>query len=94
MDDRHHGRGEWVPLAYNVKKAVSILYIEAGRLDPLLAEEVLQMGFVDFVYLNRAYIADPELPKKRLEGRFEDIRPYTGCLPSLDNNEKDNPIFC
>lgn len=94
MDDRRHGRGGWVPLAHNVKKAVSIPVIAAGRLDSLLAEEVLEKGFADFVYLNRSLMADPELPKKLLEGRFDDIRPCTGCLTCFDNNEKGNPPLC
>lgn len=94
MDERRYGRGGWVPLAHNVKKGVSIPVIVAGRLDPLLAEEVLEKGFADFVYLNRALMADPELPKKLLEGRFEDVRPCTGCLTCFDNNERGNPPLC
>lgn len=53
----------------------------AGRItDPVLAETILQKDQADYVGMTRALIADPELPKKALEGRIEDIRPCIGTL--------------
>lgn len=94
MEDRFYGRAGWVPLAANIKKGISIPVIAAGRLDPEFGEKVLRQGAADFIYLNRALMADPELPKKLMEGRAEDVRPCLGCLACFDNNEKGNPALC
>ncbi len=53
----------------------------AGRItDPVLAETILRKDQADYVGMTRALIADPELAKKALEGRIEDIRPCIGTL--------------
>jgi mycofactocin system FadH/OYE family oxidoreductase 2 len=46
---------------------------------PIQAEKILQEGQADFVGMNRAIIADPELPKKTMEGRLDDIRLCMGA---------------
>lgn len=46
---------------------------------PQQAEQILQEGQVDFVGMNRALIADHELPKKAQEGRMDDIRLCMGA---------------
>ncbi len=94
VDDSRHGAGGWVPLAFAVKKVVSIPVIAIGRLDPELGEEILRHGKADFVSFNRRLMADPELPNKLAEGRPEDIRPCTGCTTCFDNNEHGNPPLC
>jgi len=54
--------------------------LACGRiLHPAQAEEVLEEGHADFVGMNRAIIADPELPKKAKEGRLDDIRLCMGA---------------
>lgn len=82
--------------AAEVKKVVKIPVITVGRInDPLLAEEVLRSGKADLVAMGRASLADPDLPNKYAEGRYEDIRPcigcQQGCLEILFRNE---PIRC
>ncbi len=87
----------WIAdLAAEVKKVVSIPVTTVGRInDPMLAESILASGKADLVAMGRASLADPELPKKYFEGRYEDIRPcigcQQGCLEVLFNNE---PIRC
>jgi 2,4-dienoyl-CoA reductase-like NADH-dependent reductase (Old Yellow Enzyme family)/thioredoxin reductase len=74
-------RGCLVPLAEEIKKRVDVPVIAVGRInDPLLAEQILAEGKADLVALGRALIADPWLPKKAREGRFEDIRMCTACF--------------
>lgn len=74
-------QGCYVHLAEAVKKTVSIPVITVGRItDPLLAEKILEEGKADLVAMGRALIADPELPKKVAEQRFDDIRRCIGCL--------------
>ncbi|MBU1053176.1 MAG: FAD-dependent oxidoreductase [Proteobacteria bacterium] len=67
-----------------IKEALNDLpVIAVGRItDPLYAEKVLANGQADLVGMTRATIADPELPNKAREGRFEDIRP---CLGDNEN---------
>jgi 2,4-dienoyl-CoA reductase-like NADH-dependent reductase (Old Yellow Enzyme family)/NADH dehydrogenase FAD-containing subunit len=73
-------RGFAVDLAKEIKNAVNIPVIIAGRInDPYLAEEILQTGKSDFIGFGRALIADPDLPKKIIEGRPEDIRKCIAC---------------
>lgn len=43
------------------------------------AEELIADGTADFVCLVRPLIADPDLPNKAREGRFDEIRPCISC---------------
>ena len=74
--------GYGVYMSAAVKKAVKNTKVGiVGRItDPLLAEQILQKGQSDYIGMTRALIADPELPKKAFEGRFEEIRPCIGTL--------------
>ncbi len=73
--------GVYVDLAEEIKQVVSIPVIGVGRVnDPFLAEAVLESGKCDLVGMLRASMADPELPNKAKEGRFEDIKTCVGCL--------------
>jgi len=74
-------RGCLVHLAEGIKKAVRIPVGTVGRIvDPKMAEEILQQGKADLVAMARALLADPEFPRKALEGKSEDIRPCIACL--------------
>ena len=70
--------------------------IVVGRInDPRLAEHILDRGQADLVAMGRALLADPELPKKASEGRFEDIAPCTGCgVGCLRNLVTGGPLTC
>lgn len=73
-------QGAWAPLAEEIKKVVNIPVGAGTRIgDPVVAEQVLQEGKADYVYMARAIIADPELPNKAKEGRLDEIRPCIGC---------------
>jgi len=94
LDWSNKGKGALVPLAEAVKKVVSVPVFCAGRLDPVMGEELLSQGKLDFVGMTRRLLADPELPHKVAEGRLEDIRPCTGCLHCMDVRNKNKPIEC
>lgn len=69
-----------VPAAMAVKQIVDVPVMVVGRInDPLLAEDILDKGQADMVVMGRALLADPGLPNKAAEGRFEDIAPCTSC---------------
>lgn len=64
-----------------LKEIVNIPVMAVNRInDPLIAEELLQDGFCDFVGMGRGSLADPHLPNKAKEGRLCDIRQCIGCL--------------
>ena len=68
------------PMAANVKAAVSLPVLVAGRINqPQEAEKVLACGQADMVGMVRAHICDPQFTKKTKEGRTEDIRACIGC---------------
>ena len=63
-----------------IKKEVKIPIIVSGSITlPQYAEEILEAGKADFVSLGRPLWADPDWPKKAMEGRTEDIRPCIRC---------------
>lgn len=94
MDWSRNGKGATVPLAEAVKKLVSIPVFCSCRLDPVLGEEFLQRGRLDFVSMVRRLLADPELPNKVIAGKLEDIVPCTGCLYCMDVRNRNKPLEC
>jgi 2,4-dienoyl-CoA reductase-like NADH-dependent reductase (Old Yellow Enzyme family)/thioredoxin reductase len=73
-------RGYMVHLAEGVKAVVDVPVITVGRInDPELAEKILQEGKADLVAMGRGLIADPQLPLKTIEGRFNEIRKCIAC---------------
>ena len=73
-------RGCHVHLAEAINKAVSIPVGAIGRInDPILAENILREGRADLIYMGRALLADPELPVKAMQEKFEDIRTCIAC---------------
>jgi mycofactocin system FadH/OYE family oxidoreductase 2 len=75
------GAGVYLPLAAAVKRAVpGMPVLHASRIvDPLHADRIVLAGDVDVVGMTRALIADPDLPRKAREGRFDDIRTCVGA---------------
>ena len=72
--------GSLMYMAAVLKEVVDIPVIGGGRIvDPVQAEKVLEDRLCDLVFMNRALICDPELPKKAREGRLDEIRRCTGC---------------
>jgi len=89
------GRGASVPLCEAVKaKGVKIPVWTACRLDPVLGEEYLQKGSLDFVGMTRRLLADPDLPNKAREGRLEDIRWCHGDLYCFDCRNRNQKLAC
>lgn len=73
-------RGAFVYLARGIKEVVSVPVISCHRInDPIMAEQILLEGSADMIGMGRALLADPELPKKAAEGRFNEICPCIAC---------------
>lgn len=66
--------------SYLQENGVDVPVLTCGRIvHPLQANQVLEEGQADFVGMNRAIIADPDLPKKAKEGKIDDIRICMGA---------------
>jgi len=76
--------GFLVPLAEEVKKVTSVPVIAVGRLDLELGEKILEEGKADLIAVGRRLMADPELPNKVAEGRFDEVNPCTGCMECIE----------
>lgn len=73
-------RSHLVHLAEEVKKVTSVPVVTAGRImDPRQAEVILREGRADLVAFCRGMLADPDLPRKAMENRLDDIRQCIAC---------------
>ena len=78
-----------------IKKAVNIPIGVVGRIkEPWVADMLIEQGRVDFVYIGRALIADPEFVNKSLNGNFDDVRPCIGCLTCLATSAMKIKMHC
>lgn len=74
------GHGWIADNAAQVKQVTDIPVIAVGRFnDPRIADTVIGCGKADLVSFGRQSLADPETPKKALEGRFDEIKTCIGC---------------
>ena len=53
--------------------------LNSGNHTPETAKRLIESGRADFVMMGRPLIADPELPRKLMENREEDVRPCIRC---------------
>ena len=82
--------GVFVHLAEAIKSVVNIPVITVGRIrNPVMADQIVRDGKADFVSMGRALIADPYLPKKAEEGRFEEIIPCISCNRCIQTQRKE-----
>jgi mycofactocin system FadH/OYE family oxidoreductase 2 len=89
--------GVFVPLAAAIKAAVPGMPVfHAGRIvDPVHADQILADGSIDLVGMTRALIADPDLPRKAIEGRLEDVRLCVGANEGcIDRIYQGKPVTC
>ncbi len=84
MDGEHSGVGAFIPMAREIKKAVSIPVGCAGYIDPRTAPDMMDNaianGDLDLLFMNRPLTVDPELPNKLQEGRRDEVAPCTRCF--------------
>ena len=73
-----------VYLAAEIKKHVSIPVATIGGLnDPAQMEEIIASGKADIVYMARALLADPFLPRKVMENRENEIVKCLRCFTCM-----------
>ena len=73
-----------VYLAAEIKKHVSVPVATIGGLnDPAQMEKIIAEGKADIVYMARALLADPFLPRKVMENRDEEIVKCLRCFTCM-----------
>ena len=88
-----HGRN--VYLAAEIKKHVSKPVATIGGLnDPEQLEEIISSGKADIVYMGRALLADPFLPRKVEENRPEDIVRCLRCFTCMAERASTSTRRC
>jgi 2,4-dienoyl-CoA reductase-like NADH-dependent reductase (Old Yellow Enzyme family) len=87
--------GHEIKYSQQVKRAVKTPTITVGKIfSPQLAENILELKQADLVAMARSLIADPELPRKILEGKDREIircKEEFRCLKSLGDRK---PMAC
>jgi mycofactocin system FadH/OYE family oxidoreductase 2 len=92
-----YATGVFVPLAAAIKQAAPAIPIfHASRIvDPAHADRLVAERQIDVVGMTRALIADPDLPRKALEGRVDDIRLCVGANEGcIDRIYQGKPVTC
>ena len=75
--------GGFIHLAEAIKSVVDIPVIGVGRIvDPKMADEFIQQGKADIIYMGRQLICDADTPNKYFNGQVDDIKYCMGCLQS------------
>ena len=88
-------QGHWLHLAKRAKEHVKIPIQMAYRLfTPDRPNAAIERGDLDIWEMCRSMIADPQMPKKVLEGREEEIRHCVACNLCLARLFRDAPMTC
>ena len=93
------GYAALLEIAAEVKKHVKIPVGVVGAMDPRVApkyfNDAIKNGKVDFLIMNRPFLADPEYVKKLEEGRADEIAPCTRCMTCFPSPfDFTVPMYC
>jgi 2,4-dienoyl-CoA reductase-like NADH-dependent reductase (Old Yellow Enzyme family)/thioredoxin reductase len=95
----YYPRGCFIEYAAAVKQVTRLPVIGVGRIVEIeMANRFIEEGKADIIYMGRQLTADPETPKKYLEGRKDEIRTCIGCLGgcgrpcSVNYDIQDEPV--
>jgi 2,4-dienoyl-CoA reductase-like NADH-dependent reductase (Old Yellow Enzyme family)/thioredoxin reductase len=81
--------------AARVKSALGIPVLAVGRInDPHLANDLIETHKADLVCIGRGQLADPDLPRKAREGRYDEIRICIACNTCMQSIFKLGRIEC
>ncbi len=83
-----------IPGAAAIKSVLDIPVIASGRIEPEVADRYIGEGKFDFVAMGRKLLADPDLPRRLMEGRPEDIRPCIYCYACVSQIYFSKAVKC
>lgn len=82
-------------LAAGIKEVVSVPVMHAQNIkDPNQAQRILEGGYVDFVGMTRAHIADPHLIAKIKLNQIDQIRQCVGANYCIDRQYQGLDVLC
>ncbi|PKF77163.1 N-methylproline demethylase [Vibrio sp. vnigr-6D03] len=82
-------------LAAGIKEVVNVPVIHAQNIkDPNQAQRILEAGYVDFVGMTRAHIADPHLIAKIKMNQVDQIRQCVGANYCIDRQYQGLDVLC
>ena len=92
MASMHTPSGFTIETAEEINEVVEIPVIASHQIDtPQMADDIVSEGRSDAVGFIRNLICDPDLPKKALEGRIDDIRycvkDNQGCIGRINQSK-------
>jgi 2,4-dienoyl-CoA reductase-like NADH-dependent reductase (Old Yellow Enzyme family)/thioredoxin reductase len=83
--------GVFIHLAEAIKSEIDIPVIAVGRIrNPVMADQIIREQKADLVSMGRASIADPHMPNKAKEGRFDEIIPCISCNKCIQTLRVDS----
>jgi 2,4-dienoyl-CoA reductase-like NADH-dependent reductase (Old Yellow Enzyme family)/thioredoxin reductase len=78
-----------------IKKALQIPVMAVGRInDPWTADNIIAKEMADLVCIGRGLMADPEMPIKAQEGRFDEIRTCIACNTCMQSIYRKGRLEC
>jgi N,N-dimethylglycine/sarcosine dehydrogenase len=82
-------------LAAGIKEVVTVPVIHAQNIkDPNQAQRILEAGYVDFVGMTRAHIADPHIIAKIKANQIDQIRQCVGANYCIDRQYQGLDVLC
>ena len=88
-------RGCNVRFAEEIKKHVTVPVGTIGALnEPDMMEDIIKTGKADVVYMARALLADPELPRKIIQNRSDEILKCVRCFTCLAERMQTQTRIC
>ena len=88
-------KGCLVGSAERIRKALDLPVMTVGRInDPLMANKIIETGKADLVCIGRGLMADPKMPKKAMQGRFDDIRTCIACNTCMESIFRKGRVEC
>jgi len=95
VPSKKHKDGCYLDYAEQIKRVVKVPVIAVGKIRSLaMAEKILLDGKADLTALARVLIADPEMPRKELEGRKDEISLCTEELKCMLSIVAGKPMEC
>lgn len=89
------GEAPFAGYAAEIGRAVRIPVIASGSIhSPETAEAIVANGHADFVAMSRPIFADPELPRKIVTGREEEIIPCVRCNTCVSREQAGARSLC
>ncbi|MBF7097670.1 FAD-dependent oxidoreductase [Alkalibacter mobilis] len=81
--------------AKQIKELVSCPIITVNKIhDPIIADTMIKMGKADFIAMGRPSLADPYLPNKTKDGKFDEINNCIACLQGCEEGVLTGKVGC